>query len=119
MLFRSEAISAAKDSKSAGKELEGDRKPKAEKKAAKREEPKEEPKSEEETKEEKPKRTRRKAAKKEDAPEEDQFTSMSLEDLEDHLIEGGVSDDDLDAMAEEFPEDADYLEALKAKARSL
>ena len=44
---------------------------------------------------------------------------MSLEDLEDHLIEGGVSDDDLDAMAEEFPEDADYLEALKAKARSL
>lgn len=114
-----EAISAAKDSKSAGKELEGDRKPKAEKKAAKKEEPKEEPKAEEETKEEKPKRARRKAAKKEDAPAEDQFTSMSLEDLEDHLIEGGVSDDDLDAMAEEFPEDADYLEALKAKARSL
>ncbi len=114
-----EAIGAAKDSKSAGKELEGDRKPKDEKKAAKKEEPKDEPKAEEEVKEEKPKRTRRKAAKKEDSPAEDQFTSMSLEALEDFLIDGGVEDEDLDAMAEEFPEDEDYLEALKAKARSL
>ena len=113
-----EELEAAKETNGAGKELEGDSAPaeKPKKARTKKEEPVAEEEPEKEVAEEKPAPRKRARAKKDSAPD---YSAMSDEQIEDILVEKGVSDEDLDAISEGADSDEVYKAALIAKLESL